>query len=161
MSPGTSPGLQRGKLRHREVNNCPQVAVGKASAGGALLTALLAVHPPRPLLCRLLASRHLGPSLRGGLGQQGLGQAPSAVEPDLQLCFISFLAVYVGIVLHPGKSDTVLAPGTRPGRSLHENGSRGDVEAAVQPRPCPQVDREAHGSEGIGDGLRGGPGLAP
>lgn len=52
---------------------------------------LFGAHPPLPLLCRLLASRHLGPSLRGGLGQQGLGQAPSAVEPGLQLCFISFL----------------------------------------------------------------------
>lgn len=123
--------------------------------------ALLAAHPPLPLLCRLPASHHLGPSVRGGLGQQGLGRAPSAVEPGLQLCFISFLAVYVGIALHPGKSDTVLAPGTRPGRSLHEHGSRGHVEAAVQPRPRLQVDREAHGSEGVGDGLRGGPGLAP
>ena len=35
------------------------------------------------------------------------------------------------------------------------------MEAAVQPRPCLQADREAHESEGIGDGIRGEPGLAP
>ena len=92
VSPGTSPGLQRGKLRHREVNNGPHRAVSRASAEGAFLVVLLAAHPPLPLLCWLLASRHLGPSLRGGAGRRGRGSARPLRPWSLTCSFASFLS---------------------------------------------------------------------